>query len=87
MNTINFIRTKYEDFNGAAYGFRAYDDYGAVYSNNDETPMPTDDKDFLEIIRQNGSAAEFIDFMIENGVGCYIDGARYDYEEIKDWIK
>ena len=55
MNTINFIRTKYEDFSGASYGFRAYDSYGAVYTNGDESPMPTDDYTFFEIIRQNGS--------------------------------
>ncbi len=85
-NTVNFIRTKFEDYQGVDYGWRAYDDYNQVYDNNGESPMPADDKEFFETIRNNGSVAEFIDFMIEHGVGCYIDAEFYEYSVIKEWL-
>lgn len=86
-NTVNFIRTEYKDYQGVSYGWRAYDDYESIYDNNNSSPMPEDDKEFFQMIEENGSASSLFDFISENEVDCYIDGTFYEYSEIKDWLK
>lgn len=85
-NQVTFVRTKFEDYSGVSYGWRAYDDYESSYNNNNVTPMPEDDEEFFNIVRLDGGAAYMIDFLLESGKGLNIDNTFYEIEEITKWL-
>jgi hypothetical protein len=86
-NTINFIRTQFTDYAGTSYGYRAYDDYEQVYSNNFESKPSEDDREFFNQVCEDGGASSLVDAITENESSICIDGTFYEYEEIKDWLK
>ena len=72
---------------GASFGYRVFDDMGMTYSNGlseEEACLP--DLELLVLICERfgcGQLGDFLEFVIKDKQGMEINGAWYDWDQIK----
>jgi hypothetical protein len=89
FTAMQFKPTNCKDQSGS-YGFIAGDDYGLSNVSGNESPEPTDAKEFfMSILSHQDCYDDALDAIIEEALqrGASLDDTFYDAEELKAWYE
>lgn len=91
-NQIYIVKTEFIDIadNESSYGFRIFDDYERLYSNNYGIEIKSmSDMELLKLVNEEfqSNDSEMLNHVRENGLGMNIDGTYYEWEEIKSFLE